>query len=170
MLVCLLVAAGEGPGFDPACAECYVAICGVPVETFPGFLSTVFGADVWVAVEIVYVWVAVDVAVEIVDVWVAVVVVVESCEPIPLLSVCTAAEEDAEEDATGCRSTKPLDTTGPAADTVFAAALLGSARTGPPGSCFALLLLSASVEAERERLVPAVCRSLLSQHCFHRYV
>ena len=39
-LVCVLAAAGEGPGFDPACAECCVVVCGVPVDTFPGFLST----------------------------------------------------------------------------------------------------------------------------------
>ena len=43
--------------------------------------------------------------------------------------------------------------TGPAADSVFVAA-------GPPGSCFALLLLAASVDAEWERLVPAVSCSL----------
>ena len=84
---------------------------------------------------------------EIVDVWVAVVVVVEvvsqSQRASSLLSVCTAAEED----ATCCKSTEPLGKTVPAADSVFAAAPLGSTRTGPPGSCFALLLLSTSVDA-----------------------
>ena len=58
MLVCLLAAAGEGLGFDPACAGCYVAVCGVPVDTFPGFLSTdgmfpglTFGLPIDVVVE-----------------------------------------------------------------------------------------------------------------------
>ena len=98
------------------------------------------------------------------DFWVAIVVVVEvvseSQRVSSLLSVCTAAEED----ATCCRSPEPRGTTGLAADSVFAAALLGSARTGLPSSCFALLLLPASVVAEWERLVPAVS-CLLFQHC-----
>ena len=33
-------AAGEGPRFGSAWAQCYVAICGVPVDTSPGFLSS----------------------------------------------------------------------------------------------------------------------------------
>ena len=75
MLVYVL--AGEGPGFDPACSGCCVAVC--TFHWIPLHCWNVSGADVWVVV---------DVVVEIIDVWVAVVV-----------------------------------------------SVLGSARSGPPGSC-----------------------------------
>ena len=120
--MCMPAAAGEGPEFDSACAQCYVAICGVPADTSPEFLSTAGmfpGVAVDVVVENLFVWVAVNVVVDIVDVWVAVVIVVEvasqSQRESSLMSVCTAAEED----ATGCRSTEFLGTTGLAAGFFF---------------------------------------------------
>ena len=141
--MCVLAAAGEGPRFDPACAECCCNLWSSS-RYFTGFIPlhrwNVSGSDVWVAV---------DVVVAIVDVRVAVVVAVEvasqSQRASSLMSVCTAAEED----ATGCRSTEPLGITG--------------------GSSFALWLLSASVGAEWERLVCLLPPAPIL-HCLHRYV
>ena len=74
------------PRFDPACAECYVAVCGVPVDTSHGCLST---AGIFPGLTF-----AVDVVVEIVHVRVAVVVVVvsQSQRASSPLSVCTVGE------------------------------------------------------------------------------
>ena len=121
---------------------------------FPGILLhcwNISGTDVWVAVDVVVEKLFVWVVEEIVDVVVAVEVASQSQRASSRLSVCTAAEED----ATGCKITEPLGMTGPAADSVFGAA-------GPPGSCFALWLPSASVGAEWERLVPAASHSLFA--------
>ena len=125
------------------------------ISWIPLHCWNVSGADVWVvvdvAVEIIDVCFAAVVAVENVYVWVAVDVVVVAVEVASQnqrasspMSVCTAAEED----VTGCRSTEPLGTTGPAAGSVFVAAR----PSALDGSAWCLL-------------PPA-----LFLHCLHRYV